>query len=84
LFPLTILALWAVVGMLRWWKIAWMQAMFVQGTCLLISLILYFLGKPNHIFLLMGTGVFMVLYLNFANKQNLFQSVDDAVFTGKE
>ncbi|MCJ7625096.1 MAG: hypothetical protein MUO76_16470, partial [Anaerolineaceae bacterium] len=73
LFFLTILALWSAIGFFRLWCIAWTSAMFVQGASLLISLILYFLSKPIHITFLMISGIFMVLYLNYADIQNYFQ-----------
>ncbi|MCJ7624701.1 MAG: hypothetical protein MUO76_14460 [Anaerolineaceae bacterium] len=73
LFFLTILALWSAIGFFRLWRIAWTSAMFVQGASLLISLILYFLSKPIHITFLMSSGIFMVLYLNYADIQNYFQ-----------
>ena len=73
LFVLTILALSAAYGFLRLWRIAWVQAMLVQGASLLIALILYFQSKPLHIYILMFFGVFMVLYLNYANLQVFFQ-----------
>jgi hypothetical protein len=72
LFLLTTLALWAAVGFFRLWEIGWMQAMFVQGATLLIALILFLYSRPSHTYLLMGTGVFMVLYLNFSDLQAVF------------
>jgi hypothetical protein len=72
LFFLTILALSAAYGFFRLWRIAWGQAVFVQGACLLIALILYFLGKPYHIYIVMIYSIFMVLYLNYANIQEVF------------
>jgi hypothetical protein len=73
LFSLTILALWSAIGFFRLWSIAWTGAMFVQGGALLTSLILYFLSKPIHITFLMISGIFMVLYLNYADIQTYFQ-----------
>lgn len=73
LFILTILALWSAIGFFRLWHIAWTGAMFVQGGSLLTSLIMYYLNKPIHITFLMITGIFMVLYLNYADIQTYFQ-----------
>lgn len=77
LFALTVLALWAAVGVFRMWRIGWTQAMLVQGASLLTALILYFINRPRHIFILMATGVFMVLYLNYADLRYYFQTADD-------
>ena len=74
LFMLTILALWSAIGFFRLWRIAWTAAMFVQGASLMTSLTLYFLSKPLHITFLMISGIFMVLYLNYADIQTIFTS----------
>ena len=72
LFLLTILTLWSAVGFFRLWPVAWTAGVFVQGGALLTSLILYFLNKPKHIVIMMVTGIFMVLYLNYADVQAIF------------
>jgi hypothetical protein len=73
LFILTVLAFTAAFGFFRLWPNAWNQAMFVQGASLLLTLIYYFLGKPPHIFIIMVYAIFMVLYLNYANVQEIFE-----------
>ena len=75
LFLLTVLALWAAVGFFRLWSFAWDLAMFIQGAALLTSLILYFVNKPIHINFLMLTGIFMVLYLNYADMRSFFNTL---------
>ena len=75
LFMLTVLALWAAIGFFRLWVFAWDLAMFIQGGALLTSLILYFVNKPLHINFLMVTGIFMVLYLNYADMRSFFESL---------
>ena len=50
--------------------------MFVQGASLLLTLIFYFIGKPPHIFIIMIYAIFMVLYLNYANVQEVFENRD--------
>jgi len=72
LFLLTIFTLLTSYGFFRLWRIAWAQAIFVQGSSLLIALLLYFQSKPLHIYLLMLMGVFMTGYLNYANVQAFF------------
>lgn len=74
LFLLTIFTLSAAIGFFRLWRVAWIQAMCVQGASLFIALILYFLEEPLHIYLLMISGIFMVLYLNYADVQTYFQT----------
>ena len=72
LFVLTILTLWSAVGFFRLWPIAWTAAIFVQVCSLLTALVLYFLSKPMHIMFMMVSGIFMVLYLNYADVQAFF------------
>jgi hypothetical protein len=72
LFLLTILALVAGIGFLRLWRGSWLLAMFLQGGALLLAIILYLIKKPNHIYLLMLSGIFMVLYLNYADLRIVF------------
>jgi hypothetical protein len=73
LFILTILAMLAGIGFFRLWRGAWLLAMFLQGSSMLLALILYFVKKPNHIYLLMLMGIFMVLYLNYADVRTVFK-----------
>ena len=77
LFLLTILTLSTVYGFIRSWRIAWTQAIFVQGASLAIALILYFQSKPTHIFLMMVIGIFMTLYLNYADLGEYFWSLNN-------
>ena len=74
LFLLTVFTLWAAVGFFRAWPIAWTAGVFVQAGALLTSLILYFVNKPRHIIIMMVTGIFMVLYLNYADVQTFFHA----------
>lgn len=61
---LSALAVLGVIGFLRMWRNAWMNAMLVQGLGLLIALTLYFNGRPGYVYLLMLFSVFLVFYLN--------------------
>jgi len=72
LFILTILALVSGVGFFRLWRSTWLLAMFLQGGALVLAIILYIIKKPNHIYLLMLSGIFMVLYLNYADLRSVF------------
>jgi hypothetical protein len=74
LFLLTILALWTAVGFLRLWRIAWTAGLFVQVGTLLTALILYFTSQPFHILFMMIAGIFMVIYLNYAEVHTYFNS----------
>ncbi len=74
LFILTTLTLWAAVGFFRLWPIAWTAAIFVQVGALFTSLILYFVNKPVHITFMMISGIFMVLYLNYADVHTFFNT----------
>jgi len=74
LFLLTILGLSGAIGFFRIWRIAWTQAIFVQGVALFIALVLYIINKPRHIFLLMIYGIFMVFYLHYADVQAVFHT----------
>ena len=72
LFVLTILALWAAIGFFRRWIIAWPVGLLVQAGSLLTALVLYFVNRPSHIVIMMVTGIFMVLYLNYADVHSFF------------
>jgi hypothetical protein len=76
LFILTVFAFVAAFGFFRLWPNAWTQAMFVQGASLALALIFYFIGKPPHIYIIMVCAIFMVLYLNYANVQDVFENRD--------
>ena len=71
---LALSALLAAVGFLRVSRGAWLSALLVQGLSLLMALILYFRGKPTHIYLMMLYGIFMVLYLHQAEVQTAFRA----------
>lgn len=72
LFVLTTLALWTAIGFFRRWVIAWPMALLVQAGSLLTALVLYFINRPSHIVIMMVTGIFMVLYLNYADVHSFF------------
>lgn len=72
LFVLTILALWTAIGFFRRWGIAWTAGLFVQSGTLLTALILYFTSQPFHIVFMMVSGIFMVVYLNYADVHTYF------------
>jgi hypothetical protein len=72
LFLLTILALWSAVGFFRLWRIAWTAGLFVQVGTLLTALVLYFTSQPFHILFMMIAGIFMVIYLNYAEVHTYF------------
>lgn len=74
LFFLTALALYAAFGFFRRWGIAWTVALMVQAGMLLTSAVLYFVNRPRHIFLMMAIGIFMVLYLNYADVHAYFNA----------
>jgi hypothetical protein len=78
LFLLTGLAILAGIGFFRMWRFAWLQAMAVQGSGLLLALVLYYIKKPRHIYLLMLSGIFMVVYLNYGDIKSHFQLVPKA------
>jgi len=71
---LGILAILAATGFFRLWPGAWMNAVMVQGTSLLIALFLYFHEKPFYIFLIMVFNIFMVIYLNYSEVKEAFHS----------
>jgi hypothetical protein len=72
LFILTTLALWTAIGFFRRWNVAWTAGLFVQAGALLTALVLYFLDRPTHVIFMMVTGIFMVLYLNYADVHSYF------------
>lgn len=77
MFLLTMLALWAAVGFFRLWRIAWMAGLFVQVGALVTALVLYFTSRPFHIIFMMAPGIFMVLYLNYADVHTYFNTNHD-------
>lgn len=77
LLVLTVLTFTSAFGFFRLWRIAWVQAMFIQGVSLFTALLLYFNQKPVHIYILMTTGILMVVYLNYADLHTYFQSIPE-------
>jgi hypothetical protein len=73
-FAIGILAILAAIGFFRLWPGGWLNAVMVQGTSLLISLFLYFHEKPFYIYLIMAFSIFMVIYLNYSEVKEAFQS----------
>lgn len=73
LIMLGLLALLASFGFFTQRKWAWMLAMFVQGTTLGLSVVLYFVKKPSHTYILMLICSFMVIYLQYADIYKSFQ-----------
>jgi hypothetical protein len=69
------LALWASVGFLRRWRSAWLNAMLLQGLCLMIALAVYFSeNKPAYGYVVMAYSVYMVIYLNHYQVQEAFRT----------
>lgn len=69
-----ILAVLAAIGFFRLWPAAWLNAVMVQGTSLLIALFLYFHEKPFYLYLIMIFSIFMVVYLNYSEVKEAFRS----------
>lgn len=74
LFFLTVLVLLAALGFFARWRSAWLTAMFVQGSALLLGLVLYIVKRPFHIYWLMGFAVFLVMYLNVSDVYQYFHA----------
>ena len=72
--PLALLALLAAIGFLRLWRNAWRNAMLLQGLSLWVALVLYFSRKPGYVYMVMLYGIFMVIYLNYADVYATFQT----------
>lgn len=69
-----ILAILAAIGFFRLWPGAWLNAVMVQGTSLLIALFLYFHERPFYIYLTMVFSIFLVIYLNYSEVKEAFHS----------
>jgi hypothetical protein len=69
-----LLNLISAAGFLRLRPAAWLMAMFVQGTYLLLALVLYLVNRPDdYLFYgLMTLSVIIVVYLNYAEVPTLF------------
>lgn len=76
---LGILGLLATLGFLSLRPGAWVIAMLVQGLCLTVTLVFYFLyaQRTFHLFAMMFYAVVMVLYLNYAEVPAVFRSYPD-------
>jgi hypothetical protein len=72
LFLLTILGIWTAIGFFRKWSIAWTTGLFVQAGALLTALVIYFIDRPFHIIIMMISGIFMVIYLNYVDVHTFF------------
>lgn len=72
LFVLTALALWTTIDFFRRWVISWTLALLVQAGSLLPALVFYYVNRPAYIVIMMVTGIFMVLYLNYADVPSYF------------
>jgi hypothetical protein len=71
---LACLALFTAFGFWRRWRNAWLNAMLLQGLCLMIALALYFRDRPPYVYGLMFYCVTMVLYLNHYEVQEAFRA----------
>lgn len=80
---LALLSAVAAAGL--WWgrRPAWGMAMVVQGVTLFFSLFAYFNDGPWFMYLGMGYGILMVLYLHHPDVQTVFQT-KTAVVTDEE
>jgi hypothetical protein len=68
-------ALWTSIGFLRRWRNAWLNAMLLQGLCLLIALAVYISqDKPAFAYVVMGFSVYMVIYLNHYEVKEAFRT----------
>jgi hypothetical protein len=68
-------ALWASIGFLRRWRNAWLNAMLLQGLCLLMALTLYISQeKPAFAYVVMAFSVYLVIYLNHYEVKEAFRT----------
>ncbi len=70
---LSVPTLIAGILFLHLWKHAWTLAVFLQSVILTIAIYVYFNFKHPYIFLMMVSGVLMVLYLNYYEVQLVFR-----------
>lgn len=68
------LGLFASISFLNLWKFAWILAILQQFITLAVAIALYFQGKPFFIFPMMIYGIMMVIYLNYSDVINSFQT----------
>lgn len=71
LIILSVLMFLVSIGLLRYWSLAWLASMSVQGIGLGAALLAYARQEPN--FLSMFLGVLLVFYLNQQEVQDAFR-----------
>lgn len=73
---LALLTFIAAVGLFQLWRVAWLFAMLVQGIVLYTLLRLHFMDMiTNQLdYAVMAFAIFIVLYLNYHEVQQLFRS----------
>ena len=76
LFLFAFLALLASFGFFSQRKSAWILAMFVQAATLTLVIILYFIKKPIHAYILMADCIIMIVYLQHADVYKTFQKAN--------
>ena len=73
LVALSLLALAAAIGFARLRRGGWVNAVLVQGGLLLVALLLFSGPRPAYCYLMMLSGILMVLYLHQADVQAAFR-----------
>ena len=73
-----IVALAALLAILRWWRSAWMLSMLVQMLTMIVGLALYFGDRPFYTYLIMLYAVLVVGYLVLPGVQAAFLPRGDA------
>jgi len=68
------LGIFASISFFHLWKFAWILAILQQFIILAVAIALYFQGKPFFIFPMMIYGIMMVIYLNYSDVINSFQT----------
>jgi hypothetical protein len=69
---LGLLTLICAAGFFRLWSITWLTAVAIQGLSLLLALNQYFHNKPFYAYMLMATGIVMMIYLNYSEVPKAF------------
>ncbi len=72
--PLSLLALVTGIGFLRLWRIAWLNAVLIQGLSLGIAIIFYLQHQPAYVYAIMLYSIFMVIYLHHSEVQSTFNA----------
>ncbi len=62
------------LGFFRLRPTAWVYAMGFQAIILAVALALYFNSRPVYVYPMMVYGIFMVIYLNYPDVQQAFQT----------